>query len=77
MVGGVKYIFRKDGDTSNYDCVDNCIYEKMEEPGTLFCMAAGDLEVICNSASPNPGNYEPFSYLYLYLVCGWVVLWLP
>merc|ERR1712106_722504 len=58
MVGGVEYILRKEEDTSNYNCVDNCIFEKMEEPGPLFCFATGDFEVICDDAPPNPGSGE-------------------
>merc|ERR1712060_951920 len=46
--GGVEYILRTEEDTSGYGCVNNCIFEKKEEPGPLFCFAAGDLEVICD-----------------------------
>merc|ERR1712060_893353 len=46
VVGGVEYILRTEEDTSGYGCVNNCIFEKKEEPGPLFCFAAGDLEVI-------------------------------
>merc|ERR1712060_832773 len=48
VVGGVEYILRTEEDTSGYGCVNNCIFEKKEEPGPLFCFAAGDLEVICD-----------------------------
>merc|ERR1711936_848397 len=54
-VGGVDYILRKEGDTTKYDCVSSCIYEKTEEPGPLFCFAAGDLEVVCEDP---PGEDE-------------------
>merc|ERR1712060_5040 len=48
VVGGVEYILRTEEDTSGYGRVNNCIFEKKEEPGPLFCFAAGDLEVICD-----------------------------
>merc|ERR1739844_720742 len=48
VVGGVEYILRTEEDTAAYGCVNNCIFEKKEEPGPLFCFAAGDLEVICD-----------------------------
>merc|ERR1712168_1095383 len=48
VVGGVEYILRAEEDTAVYGCVNNCIFEKKEEPGPLFCFAAGDLEVVCD-----------------------------
>jgi len=48
VVGGVEYILRSEEDTAGYGCVNNCIFEKKEEPGPLFCFAVGDLEVICD-----------------------------
>merc|ERR1719376_580693 len=48
VVGGVEHILRTQEDTAAYGCVNNCIFEKKEEPGPLFCFAAGDLEVICD-----------------------------
>merc|ERR1719446_271535 len=48
VVGGVEYILRTEEDTAAYGCVNNCIFEKKDEPGPLFCFAAGDLEVICD-----------------------------
>merc|ERR1739838_1176384 len=48
VVGGVEYILRTEEDTAAYGCVNNCIFEKKDEPGPLFCFAAGDLEVVCD-----------------------------
>merc|ERR1719446_1083935 len=48
VVGGVEYILRTEEDTAAYGCVNNCIFEKKDEPGPLFCFAVGDLEVICD-----------------------------
>merc|ERR1711936_1488222 len=55
-VGGVDYILRKEGDTTKYDCVSSCIYEKTEEPGPLFCFSAGDLEVVCEDPPGEDGG---------------------
>merc|ERR1712142_381141 len=33
-------------DTSQYDCLQHCVYETLSSAG-LFCFAAGDLEVVC------------------------------
>ena len=55
-VGGVEYILRMEEDTSNYNCVSNCIFGKVEEPGPLFCFAAGDLEVVCDDLAPPSGG---------------------
>merc|ERR1711970_424124 len=55
-VGGVDYILKKEGDTTKYDCVSTCIYERKEEPGPLFCFAAGDLEVVCEDPDGGSGG---------------------
>merc|ERR1712215_527157 len=49
-VGGVSYILVKEGDTSNYNCLTNCMYTK-ETGGPLYCFAAGDLEVECGDST--------------------------
>ena len=41
----------KEGDTSAYRCIANCIYEKKDEQGQMFCFAAGDLKVHCKEAT--------------------------
>merc|ERR1712106_639916 len=59
MVGGVEYILRREEDTTIYNCLDNCIFEKADSPGPLFCFAAGDLEVVCDDSgggSPSEGG---------------------
>merc|ERR1719370_1413296 len=48
VVGGVEYILRTEMDTGSYGCVNNCVFEKKEDPGPLFCFTVGDLEVICD-----------------------------
>merc|ERR1719186_1533561 len=55
-VGGVDYILKKEADTSSYNCMSDCIYEKTEEPGPLFCFAVGDLEVVCDDPPPSGGS---------------------
>merc|ERR1712106_138607 len=59
MVGGVEYILRREEDTTIYDCLDNCIFEKTDSPGPLFCFAAGDLEVVCDDAEGGSGSGPP------------------
>merc|ERR1719508_492400 len=36
--------------------MSDCIYEKTEEPGPLFCFAVGDLEVVCDDPPPSGGS---------------------
>merc|ERR1712106_1010834 len=59
MVGGVEYILRREEDTTIYNCLDNCIFEKADSPGPLFCFAAGDLEVVCDDAEGGSGSGPP------------------
>merc|ERR1711892_622650 len=59
MVGGVEYILRREEDTTIYNCLDNCIFEKADSPGPLFCFAAGDLEVVCDDAEGGSGGGSP------------------
>ena len=47
IVGSEAYHFKHIGDTSLYNCIDNCIYEKESEEGSSYCFAAGDLRVKC------------------------------
>merc|ERR1719250_355447 len=54
VVGGVEYTLRTEMDTAAYGCVNNCIFEKVDEPGPLFCFAVGDLEVICDGEGSGP-----------------------
>merc|ERR1711892_1493013 len=59
VVGGVEYILRREEDTALYNCLDNCIFEKTDSPGPLFCFAAGDLEVVCDDAEGGRGSGPP------------------
>merc|ERR1711936_996994 len=72
-VGGVPYLLVKEGDTTNYNCLTNCLYAKEGSPGPLYCFAAGDLEVVCGDGSvttdisggptePGPGTNTSCSY---------------
>jgi hypothetical protein len=51
----VEYVLRKEEDTSAFNCVSNCVFEKVEDPGRMFCFAAGDLEVTTSCDDP-PGQ---------------------
>merc|ERR1719347_1373305 len=46
-VGGVSYTLVGQMDTFNYQCLNDCIYTKDEDPQYKYCFAAGDLEVDC------------------------------
>merc|ERR1719318_163162 len=46
-VGGVMYNLVKEQDTSAYDCLANCVYEKDGGDGKRFCFAAGYEESVC------------------------------
>merc|ERR1719513_124045 len=46
-VGGVGYTLVGQMDTRAYQCLNDCIYVKDDDPEVKFCFAAGDLEVEC------------------------------
>merc|ERR1711942_374609 len=49
--GSNEYTYKKTGDTSKYDCVDKCIYEK---DGKMFCFkkkSGGSVECMDNAGS--------------------------
>jgi hypothetical protein len=46
-VGGVRYSLVGKMDTKVYNCLNDCIYVKDEEPSAKFCFATGNLEVEC------------------------------
>merc|ERR1711887_181168 len=47
MVGDHEYRLIKEGDTAKYNCLQPCIYTRVDKPGSRYCFAAGDLEVTC------------------------------
>ena len=49
-------------DTSQYDCLQHCVYETLSSAG-LFCFAAGDLEVVC--ADEPMGQYQYAFLIYI------------
>jgi hypothetical protein len=50
-VGGVPYTLVDEADTSDYNCVSNCVYERDDIPGGRFCFKEGNLEVVCNEGN--------------------------
>merc|ERR1711892_1367015 len=46
-VGGVSYSLVGQMDTKAYQCLNNCIYVKDQDPTVKFCFASGDLQVEC------------------------------
>lgn len=47
MVGEFQYRFIKEESTSDYGCLNDCVYEKVGVPGSKFCFKKGDKEVVC------------------------------
>merc|ERR1712013_539447 len=64
-VGDVEYSLVEEEDTSGYNCMTNCVFEKKDSPGSRFCFASGDLPVDCgdggNSKRQIICNYLPKS----------------
>merc|ERR1712145_31599 len=51
-VGGVDYTFvREDNAAISYSCLSSCVYERNDQPGTAFCFAQGDQEVVCGDST--------------------------
>merc|ERR1712106_1029944 len=46
-VGGVSYSLVGQMDTTAYQCLNNCVYVKDQDPTVKFCFASGDLQVEC------------------------------
>merc|ERR1712106_976529 len=46
-VGGVSYSLVGQMDTKAYQCLNNCVYVKDQDPTVKFCFASGDLQVEC------------------------------
>merc|ERR1712106_203535 len=65
-VGGVSYSLVGQMDTTAYQCLNNCIYVKDQDPTVKFCFASGDLQVECtedefqgSDKPPMGGDMEP------------------
>merc|ERR1711862_1072719 len=57
--GSNEYTYKKTGDTSKYDCVDKCIYEK---DGKMFCFkkkSGGSVECMDNAGSNTDTDGSP------------------
>jgi len=51
-VGGVSYTFvREDSAAISYSCLSSCVYERDDQPGTAFCFAQGDQQVVCGDST--------------------------
>jgi len=54
-VGGVSYTFvREDSAAMSYSCLSSCVYERDDQPGTAFCFAQGDQQVVCGDSTQGP-----------------------
>jgi len=61
-VGGVNYNLVEEQDTSGYNCLTSCVFEKEGEPGSRFCFAAGSQPVNCGDIGSDRQiicNYRP------------------
>merc|ERR1719347_348222 len=55
-VGEIVYSLVMEGDTQQYGCLDNCIYQDRDMPGNMICFRAGDLPVECLGDQGNTEN---------------------
>jgi len=53
-VGGVSYTLVGKMETKMFNCKDDCVYQKTEEPDKKFCFKTGDLVAECTEK----GNYS-------------------
>ena len=47
QVGNVTYVLVEKGDTTGYNCTENCIFEEKQKPGSRFCFKDGEQPVTC------------------------------
>merc|ERR1712243_183226 len=58
-VGGVDYTFvREDSAAMSYSCLSSCVYERDDQPGTSFCFAQGDQQVVCGDSTQGEDDIE-------------------
>merc|ERR1712142_837275 len=55
-VGEIVYSLVMEGDTQQYGCLENCIYQDKDIPGNMICFRAGDLPVECLGDQGNTEN---------------------
>merc|ERR1712013_343491 len=58
MVGGVSYVLKEETDTERYGCKSNCVFERVDSPGSKYCFKEGDLEVVCEDDDNGGGVFE-------------------
>merc|ERR1711910_3177 len=59
-VGGVSYTFvREDSAAISYSCLSPCVYERDDQPGTAFCFAQGDQQVVCGDSTQGGATSGP------------------
>jgi len=52
---------REDSAAIGYSCLSPCVYERDDQPGTAFCFAQGDQQVVCGDSPGLEGEYPPIS----------------
>merc|ERR550519_2358125 len=58
-VGETVYTLVREGDTAQYGCRQNCIYQDMGNQGSMFCFRSGDLPVECLDDDQGGNTGEP------------------
>merc|ERR1712158_168777 len=43
----------------------HCVYERDDQPGTAFCFAQGDQQVVCGDSPGLEGKYPPISPIHI------------
>jgi len=68
-VGGVSYTFvREDSAAISYSCLSSCVYERDDQPGTAFCFAQGDQQVVCGDSTQGSPRQN-------YMLYSWATMW--
>jgi len=52
MEGNFRYTLLGTEDTSFYGCLNNCVYERFDKPGSKFCFAPGNENPRCLAPTP-------------------------
>merc|ERR1711862_187134 len=56
IVGDVQYSLQESSDTTSFECLDDCVYEQVGEPGSRFCFKKGNLLPTCQGSNVHCGS---------------------
>ena len=57
---------REDTTAISYSCLSPCVYERDDQPGTAFCFAQGDQQVVMLVSLLVLSGYQPINALWVY-----------